>query len=178
MFRVKDVMTLEVATCRPEDSLDTVVRIMRDRGCGCVPVLDAAMRVVGLITDRDAVMCALRRGRSLPELRAGEAGSRDVICCDVDDALERAEALMRVNHVRRLPVLGPGRVLVGVLSLTDLARHLELSEGVEGCSGLSARHIAVLLAETSGARRLLAARGHSRHRGRGPHPVIESIFHG
>src|SRR5688572_13845159 len=128
MFRVKDVMTPEVATCRPEDSLETVVRIMKDRGCGCVPVLDGAMRVVGLITDRDVVMSALLKGKRLADLRAGEAGAKDVVCCDVEDALERAEVLMRVNHVRRLPVLGPGRVLVGVLSLTDLARHLELSE--------------------------------------------------
>ena len=177
MFRVKDVMTDEVATCRPGDSLDTVVRIMKEHGCGCVPVVDAAMRVVGLVTDRDALLCAFRLGKPLSALRAGDAGTRDVVCCDEDDALERAEALMRVNRVRRLPVLGPGRTLTGVLSLTDLARHLELSE-VEGCRGLSPRHIAVLLAETSGARRLDAAGRHSRRRQAGPQPAIERIFHG
>ncbi len=177
MFRVKDVMTDEVISCRADDSLDTAVEIMRARGCGCVPVVDEAKKVVGLVTDRDAVMCALRLKKALADLRVSEACTRSVVCCDVEDTLERAEVLMRVNHVRRLPVLGPGRVLVGVMSLTDLARYLELSEA-EGCTGLSPRHIAVLLAETSGVRQPPATLEHARNRENGPHPIIEPIFHG
>jgi len=177
MFRVKDVMTDEVITCRPEDSLETAVQIMNDRGCGCVPVVDAAMRVVGLVTDRDALLSVLREKKSLAELRVSEASTHGVISCDADDTLERAEVLMRVNHVRRLPVVGPDRVLVGVMSLTDLARHLEISEA-DGCTGLSPRHIAVLLAETSGVRQPAVAREPLKVREKGPHPIIEPIFHG
>ena len=177
MFRVKDVMTDEVITSRADDSLESAVQIMRERGCGCVPVVDAANRVVGLVTDRDAVMCALRERKSLVDLRVSEACTHGVVCCDASDTLERAEVLMRVNHVRRLPVLGHDRVLVGVLSLTDLARHLELSEA-EGCTGLSPRHIAVLLAETSGVRQTPVTLEHTRNRENGPHPIIEPIFHG
>jgi CBS domain-containing protein len=177
MFRVKDVMTDEVITCRADDALDTAVETMRTRGCGCVPVVDAANKVVGLVTDRDAVMCALRHGKALADLRVSEACTRVVVCCDVEDTLERAEVLMRVNQVRRLPVLGHDRTLIGVMSLTDLARHLELSEA-EGCTGLSPRHIAVLLAETSGVRQPPVTLEHSRNRENGPHPIIEPIFHG
>ena len=177
MFRVKDVMTDEVITSRADDSLESAVQIMRERGCGCVPVVDAANKVVGLVTDRDAVMCALREKKPLGDLRVLDACTHGVVCCDASDTLERAEVLMRVNHVRRLPVLGPDRVLVGVMSLTDLARHLELSEA-EGCTGLSPRHIAVLLAETSGVRQPAVSLEHTRNRDNGPHPIIEPIFHG
>ncbi len=177
MFRVKDVMTDEVIASRAGDSLESAVRIMEERGCGCVPVVDAANKVVGLVTDRDAVMCALREKKPLADLRVSDACTHGVVCCDATDTLERAEVLMRVNHVRRLPVLGPDRVLVGVMSLTDLARHLELSEG-EGCTGLSPRHIAVLLAETSGVRQPPVTLEHTRNRENGPHPIIEPIFHG
>ena len=41
MYRVKDVMTEEVASCGLADSLETAVRIMRARGCGSVPIVDA-----------------------------------------------------------------------------------------------------------------------------------------
>ena len=177
MFRVKDVMTDEVVTSRANDSLESAVQIMRERGCGCVPVVDAANKVVGLMTDRDAVMCALREKKALADLRVSDACTHGAVCCDAHDTLERAEVLMRVNHVRRLPVLGPDRVLVGVMSLTDLARHLELSEA-EGCTGLSPRHIAVLLAETSGVRQPPVTLEHTRNRENGPHPIIEPIFHG
>jgi CBS domain-containing protein len=177
MFRVKDVMTDEVITSRADDSLESAVQIMRERGCGCVPVVDAANKVVGLVTDRDAVMCALREKKPLGDLRVSDACTHGAVCCEASDTLERAEVLMRVNHVRRLPVLGPDRVLVGVMSLTDLARHLELSES-EGCTGLSPRHIAVLLAETSGVRQPPVTLEHTRSREKGPHPIIEPIFHG
>lgn len=177
MFRVKDIMTDEVITSRRDDSLGSAVQIMLEHGCGCVPVVDASNRVVGLVTDRDAVMCALREKKALADLRVSDACTHPVVCCDAEDTLERAEMLMRVNQVRRLPVLGPDRVLVGVMSLTDLARHLELSE-TEGCTGLSPRHIAVLLAETSGVRQPPVLLDRARTRENGPRPIIEPIFHG
>lgn len=176
MYRVKDVMTDDVVTCRAEDSLETAVTIMRNRGCGCVPVVDAARRVQGIVTGRDALMCALRHGKSLAELKVTEACTPHVVCCDAEDTLQRAELLMRANHVRRLPVIGTDRVVVGIMSLTDLARQLELSE-VESGTGLSPRHIALLLAETSGVRPP-AASEHKRVRESGPHPIIEPIYHG
>ena len=114
MFRVKDVMTEEVIACRADDPLDSAVRAMRDRGCGCIPVLDASKRVVGLVTMRDAVMCALREMKPLFDLRVSEACTRGVVCCDSDDTLDRAETLMRVNQVRRLPVVDAEGVLVGL----------------------------------------------------------------
>ncbi len=177
MYRVKDVMTEDVAACGLADTLELAVGIMRDRGCGSVPVVDALNRVVGLVTDRDAVMCALRHGKSLAELRVEEAASRDVVSCDIGDTLERVEMLMRANHVRRLPVIGAERKLSGVVSLTDLARNVEVSL-VEGGSGLSPRQIAVVLAETSGVRRLPASAEHPRRLKNGPHPIVERIFHG
>lgn len=177
MYRVKDVMTEDPATCGLADTLEMAVQIMRDRGCGSVPIVDAGKRVVGLVTDRDALMCALGHGKGLAELRVEDAASRDVVSCDLDDSLERVEILMRVNHVRRLPVLGLNRELVGLISLTDLARNVEVSQ-VEGSSGLSPRQIAVVLAETSGVRRLLTTDEHRRNARDGPHPIVERIFHG
>jgi len=38
MYRGKDVMTDEVVACGLEDCLEKAVRIMKERGCACVPV--------------------------------------------------------------------------------------------------------------------------------------------
>lgn len=170
-------MTDEVESCLMEDSLEKAAAIMRERGCGCVPVTDAAGHVIGLLTDRDALMCALRLGQRLADVPVSEACSRTVICCQAEDTLERAEMLMRVNHVRRLPVVESGRVLSGVVSLTDLARHIELST-VEGGSGLSPRHIALVLAETSGVRRPPVSEEDRRAQVAGQDPIVEPFFHG
>lgn len=169
-------MTDEVISCRMEDSLERAASIMKERGCGCVPVIDEAGDVIGLLTDRDALMCALRLGKRLADVPVAEACSRTVICCEAEDTLERAEMLMRVNHVRRLPVVESRRRLSGVVSLTDLARHVELS-AVEGGSGLSPRHIALVLAETSGVRHPPASEA-DHAQSSGPHPGVEPFFHG
>jgi CBS domain-containing protein len=47
--------------------------------------------------------------------------TRDVIACAPDDDIERAEELMRLHQVRRLPVVDAGGVLQGILSLDDIA---------------------------------------------------------
>lgn len=176
MYRVKDVMTDEVLTCRLDDSLDRAVAIMRDRTCGCVPVVDSHGRIEGLLTDRDALLAALGSGLSLADVPVGQACTRPAICCEPADSLERAETLMRVNHVRRLPVLDDERRVVGILSLTDLARNIEFSP-VAGCSGLSPRQIAVVLAETSGVRKL-SPPDDTRAREDAPRPIVEPFFHG
>jgi CBS domain-containing protein len=176
MYRVKDVMTDDVVTCEAGDSLESAVQIMRDRGCGCVPVVDGAMRVAGLVTDRDAVMCALRNRQALHDLQVADACSRPVICCEAEDTLERAEVLMRVNHVRRLAVVRHDRVLVGLLSLTDLARHVE--PAAEGSPGLSPRHITMVLAATSGVPPPFGEDRRGSGEKSGPQPIIEAFFHG
>lgn len=177
MYRVKDVMSDEVLTARPDETLEQAVARMRDRACGCVPVTDAGDRVIGILTDRDALMAALRAGKPLAEVPVAGAYSAPAVCCDAADSLERAETLMRVNHVRRLPVVDSDRRLVGILSLTDLARNIEFSP-VAGCSGLSPRQVAVVLAETSGLRKL-SPPDESRVRDDGtPHPIVEPFFHG
>ena len=177
MYRVKDVMTEDVISCEPGATLESAVRIMKDPGCGCVPVVDGTSRVVGLVTDRDAVLCALNRGKSLKELRVSEACSRDVICCEANDTVERAEMLMRINQVRRLPVVEDRRILIGVISITDLARHAEMVLSETG-TGLSPRQITTVLAATSGVRRPPRQSPANPGREAEPHPISESFFHG
>ncbi len=55
-MNVGDLMTRDVKTCRSHDSLDRAARIMWDHDCGCVPVVDANGKAVGMITDRDVCM--------------------------------------------------------------------------------------------------------------------------
>jgi CBS-domain-containing membrane protein len=55
--------------------------------------------------------------------------SRKPIYCHVEDDIAKAEALMRTNQVRRLPVVDLGQHVVGVLSLNDIAREVRREKG-------------------------------------------------
>jgi CBS domain-containing protein len=151
MFRVQDVMTAKVRTCRLSDNLSDVAQAMLERGCGAIPIVDDDSRIAGIVTDRDLLMACLMHGRALHETRVEGACARAVVCCHATDALEWAEELMRANRVRRLPVIDERRRVVGILSLSDLARHIEVVATHAG-SSLSPRQIALVLLATSAER--------------------------
>ena len=121
-MKVQDLMTTEVGTCRAFDNADRAAQIMWERDCGTVPILDQEGCVVAMLTDRDLCMAAMTQGRALSEIRVSSAMSRDLWACRPDDDLSRTEAVMRARKVRRLPVVDAEGKLVGLLSLSDLAR--------------------------------------------------------
>ena len=124
-MNVKDVMTTNVRTCFTSDNLATAAQLMWDHDCGCVPVLNEYGLVVGMLTDRDICMAALFQGVPISGIKVSAVMSRQLFDCTSDDDLSAAETIMREKKVRRLPVLnGEGR-LVGLLSLSDIARHAD-----------------------------------------------------
>lgn len=117
---ITELMTREPGVCAPTDSLPAAARIMWERDCGVVPVIDDGL-VVGVITDRDLCMAAYLRGQPLHDCRVSDVMSRPAIVCREQDATDVALNAMREHQVRRLPVVDDQGHLVGIVSLNDLA---------------------------------------------------------
>jgi len=128
-MKVEDLMTTEAGSSRPFDTADRSAKIMWERDCGAVPVVDQEGRVVAMVTDRDICMAALTQGRSLAEIHVSSAMSRRLWSCRPQDDVKEAEKAMRAHQVRRLPVVDAEGKLVGVLSISDLARVAVSSKG-------------------------------------------------
>jgi CBS domain-containing protein len=126
-MRVEQVMTRPVQSCRPEDTLAYAAHLMWDRDCGCLPVIESngAERVVGMITDRDICMCALFEGSALGALEVRQAMAKQVQVCHPAESLADSERVMRDARVRRLPVVDDNDMLVGMISLADIAQAAE-----------------------------------------------------
>jgi CBS domain-containing protein len=141
-MKTRDIMTRDARSCRATDSVNRAAQLMWDNDCGCVPVVDEAGKIAGMITDRDVCMAAYTQGRPLVEIPVSRAMSSDPITVRESDDVDLADELMRKHRVRRLPVVDVERRLVGVISLSDLARNtqaeLQRADGVD----------AELLAET------------------------------
>jgi CBS domain-containing protein len=120
-MRVKDVMSTPAQTCYADTDLGTVAGMMREHDSGFIPVVSAARRVVGLVTDRDICMVAASRRLAPVHLSAAQAMSGTVHACFPDDAVDAALASMRQFKVRRLPVVDSSGVIKGVISLSDIA---------------------------------------------------------
>lgn len=143
-MQVEELMNREVSTCRRDHTLDCTARIMWEQDCGIVPIVDDLRRVVGVITDRDVCMAAYTQGRPIQEIPAWSVMSRHLQTCHANDSIEQAEQIMREHRVRRLPVTDAGGRLLGVLSLSDIARHLHLV-GTPTTRGLDPQEISLTL---------------------------------
>ncbi|MGE5232938.1 MAG: CBS domain-containing protein [Acidobacteriota bacterium] len=129
-MRVEEVMRHEAVTCAADATLIEAGRTMARVGCGMLPVVDAARRVIGVLTDRD-ICCALTgEDRDPGALRARGVMTRDVVSCRREDDVSSALATMRLCRVRRLPVIDRDGHLEGVLSLDEIV----LRAGVGGPS--------------------------------------------
>lgn len=147
-MNVQQIMSRTVETCRPDDSLAVAAGKMWDRDVGCLPVVGLNGDVVGMITDRDVSMGGYTQGRPLHEIPVSVSMSHVVHSCRPGDSLIEAEEVMRTRRVRRLPVIDHGGILVGVVSINDLAREAEREAGRKGRE-LSAQEVAATLAAVS-----------------------------
>ena len=62
-MRCSDAMRRRLVVVGAERSVLEAAKMMRERGCGVLPVVDADRRVLGILTDRDIVLRACVTGR-------------------------------------------------------------------------------------------------------------------
>lgn len=119
-MKIHDIMTREVRTCGLETSLTEVARLMRTACCGAIPVVDADGSIAGVVTDRDISMAIVNSARKPINIAAREIMSPHVHACAPDDDVRVALQAMKHARVRRLPVIGPGGRLAGIVSMDDI----------------------------------------------------------
>jgi CBS domain-containing protein len=120
---IRHTMTERPIACSSVESLAEAVRIMWEHDCGSVPIIDEHGVVVGIVTDRDACVAAYTQDRRLHDLPVTIAMSHAIIACHPEEPVSAAMDRMREHQVRRLPVIDNGGHLLGMISLSDLARH-------------------------------------------------------
>jgi CBS domain-containing protein len=126
---VEQLMSCPAVTVSASDSLGRAAQLLWDHDFGALPVVDAEGRLVGMITDRDICMATYLRGQPPADISVEQAMARQVHACAPGDPIGVAEKIMSQFQVRRLPVADSSARVVGVLSLTDLAREAEQDGG-------------------------------------------------
>jgi CBS domain-containing protein len=152
-MQVKNVMTHAPGTCRAGESANDAARIMWDRDCGSVPVIDRDGRVVGIVTDRDICMAAYFQGKPLASIPLTEIMSREVCTCAEDAEVTDAERMMRLHKVRRLPVTNNAGAISGIVSLGDVAQTVSRNGAAQQTRG-EGRELLETLAGVSEPRNL------------------------
>lgn len=120
-MKVEEVMTREVVSCTSDSTLTVAGKQMLEGRFGILPVVDATGRTVGMVTDRDIARAAVSRQRNAAHILVHEVMSGRVTGVRPDEDVRFALKTMVDRCLRRLPVVDAGGLLVGILSVEDLA---------------------------------------------------------
>jgi CBS domain-containing protein len=126
--QVKDVMTKDPIICDASASVSEAARAMRAADVGDVIVVEQG-ELAGILTDRDIAVRVVAQGISPTNARIGDACTRELVALSPDDDVAKALDQMRGHSVRRLPVVAHDKP-VGIVSMGDLAKQLDLSDAL------------------------------------------------
>jgi CBS domain-containing protein len=117
---VRDAMTRDVRAIGPEDTVADAARLLRDADVGVLPVIENGV-LIGMLTDRDVAVRVTAEERVASRTLVREVMTPRVVRCTDEDTIEEAARTMVQSHVRRLPVFDANGLLVGILSVDDIA---------------------------------------------------------
>lgn len=121
MQTIQDVMTRNVKSISPEETVRRAAELMKELDVGAIPVVDGA-KLVGMLTDRDITIRSTAAGQDPSKTRAGDVMSTDVRTCYATQTVEEVLAEMGDVQIRRVVVVDQGsHSLVGIVSLGDMA---------------------------------------------------------
>jgi CBS domain-containing protein len=125
-MKVEEAMIKNVVTLQQDVSAYDAVKLMNENRIGCLVVLQYG-QVVGIITERDMLERVLEKCKNPKETNITEIMTKRVIVGKPDMQLAEAAKLMFEKKVKKLPIV-EGNRLVGLVTLTDLARLASLDE--------------------------------------------------
>lgn len=128
-MKVKEIMTPDPQTCTTATSTAAAAHLMWQSDCGIIPVVDDG-HLVGVVTDRDMYIALATRNERASRLPVGAVATRPAVTCVPEDDVQTALEIMKQARVRRLPVVGFGNVVLGLLSLDDLVMAAETGRGL------------------------------------------------
>jgi CBS domain-containing protein len=119
--RVAEVMTRDVRVVNAEETVQQAARLMAEVDAGAMPVAEND-RLVGMVTDRDLAVRVLAEGKDPARTKVRDVMTPETAYVFEDQDVDTVAERMRGRQVRRMPVLNRDKRLVGIVSLTDLAR--------------------------------------------------------
>jgi CBS domain-containing protein len=118
-MKVKELMTTEVRTCSSDTTVAEAAHLMWDGDCGILPVVDDG-ELVGVVTDRDMYIALATQDARASRLKVGAVATKTLVTCAPEDDVHDVLAAMKQARVRRLPVVGFGSTVLGIVSMNDI----------------------------------------------------------
>jgi CBS-domain-containing membrane protein len=121
MQTIQDVMTRDVQSISPQETIQRAAQMMDELNVGAIPVLEG-QKLVGMITDRDITVRATAAGQAPGSTRVGDVMSTDVRTCSPNQTVDEVLGQMGDVQIRRVPVIDEqSQEVIGIVSMGDMA---------------------------------------------------------
>jgi CBS domain-containing protein len=127
---VRDIMTKEIVTIDVDKTALEAAKLMTEKGISSLFVMKDA-QPVGIVTERDFIKKICANERQIAEVKIAEIMSKILTTADPEMPIEVAVQRMINHKIRRLPIIEGGKI-VGIITVTDLAKHLRTTLLLEG----------------------------------------------
>lgn len=120
---IGDICNREVVFVNREATVQTACKLMRHYHVGSLVVVDEVdgkRKPIGIVTDRDVVVEVDAMELDSKVITIGDIMSTDLTTVSETHGVFETIEIMRFKGVRRLPVVGAGGQLVGIVAIDDL----------------------------------------------------------
>ena len=108
-----------VITVAETAAVNEAVALLAEHNIGCLPVLNAAESLVGLVSERDIVRVTASAGADTLAMPVSEIMTRNLLLANPDDSMEVVMKCMNDHRIRHLPVV-TDQQLFGLISIGDV----------------------------------------------------------
>ena len=121
-MKVSEVMTPNVETVQPDQTVQQAASFMLSADAGSIPVTEGD-RLIGMITDRDIAVRGVADMRDAGRMPVGSVMTDEAFACHAGDSLYDCMRAMARHQVRRIPIVDGRDRVVGIVSQADIAQH-------------------------------------------------------
>ena len=118
--RAESSMIADPISITPDKTIAEARQRMADAGISGLPVVDQRNRLVGIVTKRDLLFQDDERA-----LVSDVMTSENLVTAPVGTTLREARELLKKHRVEKLPIVGPGRRLRGLITTRDILKRVE-----------------------------------------------------
>lgn len=123
----RDVMTTDVTSCTPNDSVKAAAEMMKKEDVGPITVVDSQQtkKLVGIVTDRDLAVKVVAAGLDPNTTKVQQVMSTDLVTCHPDDSVDKAMHEMEKHQLRRIPIVDNNDRIMGIIAQADIFTRME-----------------------------------------------------
>ena len=126
-MKCNEVMTKKPVCCLPNDIVTKVAELMKRENVGSIPIVEdeQTRKLVGIVTDRDLTLKVVAEGLDAKTTKVEDVMTGEVLTCLAGDDIRKALDAMAGHQLRRIPVVGKGNKIVGIITQADVATRVD-----------------------------------------------------